>query len=513
MKKVIESVIALIACVLLLLDGCASALNNSLPGELAGQENNYPETLEIIAPTFFWDTADRNAETAKQQWQDEMLARYGVQITVYSNTYTESGTPVMTGANKNRDVFSGKEKFSGLVQIEAMNTLQSAIDRNFAVPLEDYLVDNAVWNALPDEIKSTFSVNGHIYAVPTFVSYHMRARVFQKDLFEQTGIDVTDLNSLKEFGTAYAQSTGHYTISSDSFFDMNDVMNAFGLYTQMTNGFSYDPTENCYVDFLTKGAAVDALEYLRELYQVGALNCDFQKPTYDMNTASHQATYGLYNPDNYNEVLTLNPQYPQVLNNYVNGFYMTKDTVQPKETINFFVNMLFGSEQNYLDCWLGSSDGYVLNSDGTITMNMVQNADGSYTAPAMPKLTGGFPDFFPYSDANILYSQDGVVTNNSEIAAGKINKDYEVLSDALDKGTVVKISPAYSIINNPSYYTNYNDICALFEHCIKDALTRTDYTIQQIVDDYKQEMLNLGGNRMLDEMNAAIGKQTAYYYG
>jgi len=511
MDKLIKSIIAAFICGLVFLTGCRIS-STSLPKNLVGKAGSYLETLTIIAPNFFWDSNDENAEKAKQQWQVEMSERYGVKITVFSNTYTD-GAPVMTAGLKNKDIFMEKEKFSGLIQIEAMNTLQSAIDRNLAVPLNDYLADNPIWNALPDEIKSIYQVNGHIYAIPAYVKNFMHSRVIYKDAIEQTGINVNDLDSLKEFAAAYAKATGNYTINSFCMFDMNDIMNAFGLYMQGANAISYDPVENCFVDFLTKGAAVDSLEYLRELYTAGALNCDFQNSTYDNNTASHQATYGLYNLDEYSEVLTLNPHYPQVLNNYVNGFFMTKDTAQPKETINFFVNMLFGSEQNYLDCWLGSSDCYTLNSDGTITVKMAQNADGSYTAPAMPNLTGGFTDVFPYSDAKILYSQDGAITKDSETKAGKINQDNEVLNDALEKGTVVKIPPIYSIINCPSYYTNIKDINGLFEHCLKDVLTRPEYTVQQIVDDYKKEMLNMGGNKMLDEMNAAIGKKTAYYYG
>ena len=192
---------------------------------------------------------------------------------------------------------------------------------------------------------------------------------------------------------------------------------------------------------------------------------------------------------------------------------MAKNTVQPKESINFFVNMMFGSEQNYLDCWLGSSSGYTLNSDGTITVEMVKNSDGSYTTPATPNLVGGFSGVFPHSDANLLYSQNGVVTEDSKTEAGKKNTTYKGLSDALGKGIAVKVPPAYSMINCQSYYSNYMEICALFETCITDAITATDWTVQQVIDDYKEQMLNMGGNAMLDEMNAAIGKKTAYYYG
>ncbi len=515
MKKPIKLAVSLIICGMMFLSGCASAPDTSLPGELLGKETGYPQTLNIIAPYFFWDgnAAGENARTAGQQWVDEMSARYGVNINVISNSFAEDGTF--------KSAFSGVDKktFSGLAQAESIAYLQEIVNSDLALPLDEYLADNAVWNALPEELKSTFKVNGHIYAVPANVEDYMYSRVFQKDAVDRTGITVTDLQSLKEFAAAYAKASGNYTIIANGNNDIADILNAFGLYygEGPKNPIGYDPSEDCFTDFLTKGNAVGALEYLRELYTAGGLKCGFNeykpKDSDEPKPASTKSLFGYNNSDDSVEVLTLNPQYPQVLFNQVFGFYMTKSTVQPKETINFFVDMMYGSEQSYLDCWLGSSSGYTLNSDGTITVKMAQNSDGSYVVPAAPNLTGGFSGVFPHSDADVLYSQNGIVTEASGTEAGKKNKAYKGLRDALDKGVAVRVPPAYSMINCPAYYSNYIAFCSLYETCIQDAVTSANFTVQQIIDDYKKEMLNLGGNQMLDEMNAAIGKKTAYYYG
>ncbi len=197
-----------------------------------------------------------------------MSERYGVKINVISNSYAEDGTF--------KSAFSGVDKktFSGLLEAESIGYLQEIINSDLAVPLDDYLADNAVWNALPDDFKDTFKINGHIYAIPAYVTDYMSSRIFYKDVFEQTGINVADLDSLKEFVTDYAKATGNYAIDLYGTNDIADILNAFGLYKGegLSIPISYDPTEDCYIDFLTKGTAADALEYLRELYVAGGLN-------------------------------------------------------------------------------------------------------------------------------------------------------------------------------------------------------------------------------------------------
>ena len=199
---------------------------------------------------------------------------------------------------------------------------------------------------------------------------------------------------------------------------------------------------------------------------------------------------------------------------------MTQGTPQPQETINFIVDMLFGSEQNYLQCWLGSSKNFTVNSDGTITIQMAQDSEGNYVPPCMPNLAGELSDIFPYSDADILYSKNGVITTESKTASEKYNDRIKLLNESLKNGTAIEIRPEYQIIESATYYANISisntsgkAVYGLYMNYFVATIIRNDKTVQQMIDEYKEEMLNLGGNIMLDEMNAAIGKKTAYYYG
>ncbi len=514
MKNHIKLLISLFTCCLMLLSGCGTA-STSLPGIL-NPKTGQVSTINILARDFF--TADsKKAEQYKEDWLEDVSLRYGVKLNVTSCFYKD-GVYDNSVIPQIQDVLNGKTAFAGLMELRSSQI--SSYTMNQLLPLDDYLADNPVWQSLPDELKDAFKVDGHIYAIPANVFRAQNARMIKDEALKEAGIAVTDLESFSDFTKAYTQSTGKTALISYYLTGLTDLLNAFGLYNMNETPFSYDPAENCCVDFLTKGAAVDALEYLRALYQAGALSVsfgDFSVNVYqDFNDGTTCTFYVQYfDYENCAELFTLNPEYPQIALTSVDGFAMTKDTPQPKETINQFLNMLFGSKENYLECWLGASDNYVLNSDGTVTVKMPQNADGSFSYPPMPNLTGGMSDIFPYSDANVFFSQNGVIGKGSETEAGIQNDRFTILYDSFKKGSIVEVPAFYqtTIFNNiNTAVKNDNYIMTLYRDCIKDAMTSSEYTVQQVVDNYRKEMFNNGGNALLDQINAAIGKKTAYYY-
>ncbi len=508
MKKPIKLAVSLFICGLILLSGCTTTQKNSLPSELVAKTGDYPKSVNIIAPDFFKTTGAANADQAKQKWLDEISERYGVILKIFSS-YNEAKN---NSSSASGSVSGQNSNFTGLVSIDSSFILQYGVLKDLYMPLDSYLADNAVWNALPEEFKSLFKVNGHIYAIPTSVLRVQKARIIHDEALAETDISVTDLASFHDFAVSYAKKagkgsgrgkfTGAYLLS-----EVTDVLNAFGLYPANDENvqFCYDPTADCYVDWLTKDSAIEALEYLRELFNISALSIankdEIEQSFLYSVLASKYAQYS--DNDNCTVVLTLNSEYPHVLLTEISGFAMTKDTPQPKETINFLVNMLFGSEQNYLDCWLGSSDNYILNSDDTLTIKMTQDSEGNYVLPAMPNLTSGLSDIFPYSDANILYNQN----------AEKNKARLKILNDSLESGALVEVPSEYQIIKSAAYDKNITDAANSYYICFLESISNPNKTVQEIVDEYKKAMLDLGGNKMLDEMNAAIGKKTAYYYG
>ncbi len=509
--KLLKPIMLLFICIMLMLSACGTS-STSLPSALRASNTDYPKSVSILAPSFF---PSASAET-KQQWLDKIAGRYGVTLNILSDQYTNSDAD-RSASSKMQDVLKGDTSYQGLFLISDNGTGKSDLSTGIAtdslVPLEDYLADNPIWNALPEDFKSLFEVDGHIYAIPTSFFRTLNIRVIHNEASEKIGIPVTDLNSFRDFALAYTKETEYPAIGSTAASDLTDILNAYGLYPGNSEyvPFAYDPKEDCYVDFMTKGAAVEAFEYLRELYKGGAISTkNYGIKSVDL-IASNYRGYSDY--DKYTEIFTLNPEYPKVAATYRRGFAMTNDTPQPQETVNFIVNMLFGSEQNYLECWLGSPDHYILNSDGSITFKLVKDTKGNYIHPGMPNLAGGLSDIFPYSDANIFYSQDGVIDMETTTSYGKYNSILKQQNDLFKSGAVVEIPLKYFVLHSKAYDARKTDIGLLYSEYFEKAITSSDQTVQQILDEYKAKMFNLGGNQMLDQMNAAIGKKTAYYYG
>ena len=92
-----------------------------------------------------------------------------------------------------------------------------------------------------------------------------------------------------------------------------------------------------------------------------------------------------------------------------------------------------------------------------------------------------------------------------------------MISDSLENGSLIKIPPEFQVIQSATYEEKASEVVGKYYMCLRGAIyypgVEPDKTVQQLVDEYKAAMLELGGNQMLDEMNAAIGKKTAYYYG
>ncbi len=501
----------------LLLSGCGSHTPSLPEGLKTGKSGDYPQSLHMITTAFFREADAPDYEQVKQDWLDNMSARYGVTLDIQCDTIKNGEYVSTEKIDLMYDVLYGEQTFAGIVEVNNFSTLYYSVYEDVALPLEDYLADNPTWNALPEELKSMFAIDGHIYAIPASINRRAGARFVSEESQRQTGITVSDLDSLKEYAAALSRidSFEGTPIGSDRLYNLIDVLNAYGLYVDLENSLpvTYDPVEDCVTDFLTKDTAISALEYLRELYAQGLLEVNFdgavsayRKFNAEKAYASFYTSY--YDRDDYTEIFTLNPAYPQVLGEYVKGYIMTKDTPQPKETLNFLVDMLFGSEDNYFECRFGSPERYSENSDGTLTLHLTEMPDGSYGTPPMPNLVGDLPGLFSGSGGNVYYSRNGVV-KDAEVTKAY----YDSIDQALANGTLTTVPISLRFIRLFDYFISQRDIYRLYLQCINVAVTGEHTPVADIVDEYRTAMYDMGGNELLDAANAAIGKQTAYYYG
>ena len=250
MKKLINLLISLMICILLLLSGCSNA-STSLPNDLQSKTGQV-SAINILAPDFFSEADSEKTEQYKEDWLEKMYSQYGVDLNITSDTYKDDEY-VRSATSLANDVLYKDTAFAGLIKVKSWQISSNTID--LFLPLDDYLADNPIWQSLPDELKDAFKVDGHIYAIPTYMFRAQNARMITDESLQETGITVTDLQSFSDFAKAYTHSTGKAALTSYYLMNVNDILNAFGLYNMMSytinHPYSYDPTEDCCVDFLT----------------------------------------------------------------------------------------------------------------------------------------------------------------------------------------------------------------------------------------------------------------------
>ena len=112
MKNLFKLIISLFVCGLVLLTGCTSTPKSSLPSDLKAPNTNYPNKITILAPGFFSGAAVTDPD--KQQWLDEMSARYGVQFDILTNYTTDSGEFDHTATDQVHAMLQGDTTFKGI---------------------------------------------------------------------------------------------------------------------------------------------------------------------------------------------------------------------------------------------------------------------------------------------------------------------------------------------------------------------------------------------------------------
>ena len=151
------------------------------------------------------------------------------------------------------------------------------------------------------------------------------------------------------------------------------------------------------------------------------------------------------------------------------------------------------------------------NTDGTITVEKALNSDGRYVLPAMPNLVQNIPGIFPYSQAGINYSQDGVM-GKTVTGEGNYPEAFEQL--ALED----KIRPVIDVWDggvwgSGAYLLGIHDkVTALYKACIKAAITDHSEDISQLIREYKDQMQEIGGESLLNSMNSQLHTHAVYFY-
>lgn len=551
MKKLFKTVFVLLTALVLTLVGACNPATSSATSVPKTDNTGLPRVLEIINSDFFYSSAGSTVED-QEEWTTALSGRYGVEISV--SVPSEDGyATVMQGALKG--------EYTGFAKLESYTDLLYFIDSGAVLPLDEYLENNTAWKMLPQQMRDMYVVDGHIWAIPSSFYYEVDTRGFRTDWLESLGMELpTTIDEFVEFAAKAAEDETLTAIAVAAAMDLTwavDLLEAYGLHIDESGQlpYAYDPELDAIADALLKPEAETALTMLRSLYDSGALYSVFESVTNSdlgeqlltdgfgtavANVSDMKYYYGLYSKaeaiyeetanwpsasEQWSELTSLyaetiltgdKTENVQVLYPIAEPYVLLKNTAQPAQTVNFFVDLLFASEDNYLEAAVGLEQNYIRNSDGTITLKSKLDEEASveaetsiYIPRVQSNLVGRIDDYYTVAAAKIISgTEESVVLHRLEIEQYKT----DMLEQALAKRIAVKKPMSYAGANSDFLFDNTYDIASAFKTCIINAITDSKRSVSEVLGEYRTTMKTLGADLVLSEANTAIGKTNTQSY-
>jgi len=547
MKKLLAALLTLT----FVLTGCSGTGNSSsMPVSFTAQVRiSVTNCFSFLSQN---DTASYCDDDAKQTWIDYMSQHNNTDFTIYNDSTDDSYDLVGNGERE------------GLVLLNSLSEIETLAREDKILALDDYLADNESWQALPEEFRDTFKIDGKIYAIPysegniagSGSDLNMELAVNTQWL-SQLGLEMPKtLEDFETVGKQFAQNdmNGDGVVGNDyllGFFNPvynYHIMQAYGLYFDPSTAASigYDPTLGSMADALFKDNAESALTYLRQLFSEGLIDPD-SADYYNYDSIYSNISAGKYGTilltdaqslleaglnyaaGNYERITgkTYDPTDPDVLawaadvyeplpplsdeypltcsgSDSLYGYVLAAGTEMPEEVINRFVDLCYGLySTTYLECNFGNA--YTLQSDGSCIVAgysaLYGIGIGSAELNAYPNLGGYYKNALG-EDFLVATGKSGSVDYAKILAGVK-----QEIAGYIDKYEAEGLLVEAPVNDSPSGKT-YVQSCSVIRHSFTDlfnSLAAGDEPVSDILNVYREKMTLYGIADILQESNDSLG--------
>lgn len=524
-RPVIRHIILCTISLMLLLSSCREYAEPSDGGKTA--DTGYPDVLKITRCLYFGDASDNH--DLKEEFTRAFAEKTGIRLEVICpprDSYMEK---------VNLMIASGE--LDGMVNFFTPNNIMQAIADDTIEPLDEYLKDNEAWHQMPEEYRDIYRIEGKIYAIPAGYEGSFFTRSFRKDWLDNLGLSVPGtVDELFEVARAFTEDDPDgngiddtHGLTSSKLWNLQDIFQAFDAMLSNTGDISivWDPVSGVWQDSMLKPEMADALAFIKKLYDNGYLDANFLENEgsnmrenlwngksgsafYWVTHALRQAATKMKNsiPEaKWVEIPALKGKRTEQLNSRVmNGLIYTlvKGTKQPKETVNTFVDILLDRELSFMLRYGIEGKTYKRSGDSIVILTDPDTGepyDGS-------GLSGEFPQFgrfvFPWS-------YDGS-PEDMQASLNIIKIEKKILEEAIGEKLLFDVTKAaYDSPLSREFSKKSNDVRKIFEREISMAIFG-EKSIEEALDDYRQKMRGFGATRILDEVNASIGKTSSQKY-
>jgi ABC-type glycerol-3-phosphate transport system substrate-binding protein len=195
-----------------------------------------------------------------------------------------------------------------------------------------------------------------------------------------------------------------------------------------------------------------------------------------------------------------------------NIWVLINGTENPGEQANAFIDIFMGDDIGFWSGRFGVYGKYwEFGPQGEVYRKAKQIVDGKASYYGGPGITGDIAGT-RYTLANYGYRLEGQTEQQYEDRMAY----YKKVDDAFELGRSTKIlfggyPHAWSEPTSDTYDTINADIGRIFDEMVAAAVTG-QMTVDEAIASYRQQVKALGGQKVLDEGNAAIGKTSSTVY-
>ncbi len=442
----------------------------------------------------------------------------------------------------------------GLVILFTPQIVREWKEDDLIYPLSDFLEDNEAYNTTyPKLWKDAYTIDGEVWALAMGNDGNpsMFARSIRGDWLDTFGLSrpetVWELYEASKMFT-YNDPDGNgiddtFGMTSKDMWLMQDIFQAFDVrMNHVADALPiWNPNTNIWEDSMLKPEMVECLTLLAQMSSENVMDPD--SFVHSSTVAKNKVKSGYYGgffywdswvlstervvqetfPNAYMEAIyALKGNITTNINQYKISIgapmVMTKTTPQPKEVINWYVNIFYGSDEGIYRGRYGiqgeqlGEEQFTLK-DKTIYKNYYLDSEGVVRGYSAPGIIGGHPLYAQGIIYEIVYNSPDTEWNESTTTRvnSSLLRKKEWFDEALSWGGVYLLPEALKEPLSDKFLDIYSDLSAASFEAIKSAF-EGEVPVSETLENYKEIAKQLGAQEVLDLANSELGKKSIQQY-
>lgn len=486
-----------------------------------------PDVIELTVSGYFGDASDY--PDYKEEWPKAMENKFGIKFKVNfppRNNYIEKVNLMITSGD-----------IKGMVLLFTPDDVIKAAEDESIEPMDEYLKDNETWKSLPEDMKKMYEYKGKLYGIPRGLTPDMFTRSIRLDWLEKFELEIPE--TVDELDIAFRKFTfddpdengkdDTYGHTSSLTWNLQDIFQVFDARLNHVgeSPITYNPNELSWVDSMLKPGMIDCLGYLARHFKEGILDREiFTNAGNNMREKVLSGKYGstfywydwVYSYENkvqehtpearFANIISLKGKISKNINHisYSNAPYvLVQGTNQPKEVVNWFVNIFFGSEKGHFMGRIGlpGEKGFDI-VENTVIIHEIREGKG----PPSSDIVNEIPK---YSRIKYPYLYEYKDKEWHEINNLRLFKKIEDMEAGVKNGTLYYLFQSNQVPMSDSYAKMDGDCKRLFQEAIVKAISG-ELSPWEAIDNYRAQMKAIGAQQVLDDANAALGLEVKTKY-